>query len=47
MRFPTEQVLVASIFLILLISMVTCTPREKQKCDIIHEAVPFKKCEAW
>ena len=48
MRFPTEQIIISIVLALILVSMVTCTPKEERKCDVIHEAVPhLQKCEVW
>jgi hypothetical protein len=47
MKFPVEQVIVCVAFVLILISMTTCTPQEKN-CNVIHENAPsLKKCEVW
>jgi len=47
MNFPTEQVIVSLVLVLVLVSMVTCSPQER-KCDVIHEsASPLQKCEVW
>jgi hypothetical protein len=47
MKFPVEEALVCLVFVLILVSMTTCTPKER-KCDVIHQNAPsLKKCEIW
>ena len=47
MNFPTEQVIVSLVLVLVLVSMVTCSPQER-KCDVIHQKAPsLQKCEVW
>ena len=47
MKFPTEQALLATLLIVVLLSMSTCN-MPQQKCNIIHEAAPhLQKCEVW
>lgn len=45
MKFPAEQVIISLVLVLVLISMTTCTPQEKN-CNVIHENAPhLQKCE--
>ena len=48
MNFPTEEALISLALILVLVSMVTCAPKERQQCNIIHENAPhLQKCEIW
>jgi len=47
MKFPIEEALVCLVFVLILVSMTTCTPKER-KCNIVHESAShLQKCEIW
>ena len=46
-RLPTEQIIISLTLVLILVSMTTCTPQEKN-CNVIHENAPsLQKCEVW
>ena len=48
MKFPIEEVFLGSIFLLVVISLSTCSTPNKKTCNVIHEAAkPAHRCEVW